>query len=127
MPIRSGDLIIKAVLTLTVASTILALWEKRMALPGNAYPLARFKYLLQCLAATSPDASIWETNNKAPLVGAAGSLFRSSAEIVNLALSLHSKPPLFGQKRALESTFPAKFLKMIEWKMLSAGEELDEG
>jgi hypothetical protein len=36
-------------------STILALWEKRMALPGNAYPLARFKYLLKCLAATSPD------------------------------------------------------------------------
>src|ERR1035437_9013176 len=66
-------------------STILALWEKRTALPGNAYPLARFKYLLQCLAATSPDASIWETRNKAPMVDAAGNLFRRAAEIANIA------------------------------------------
>ena len=69
-------------------------WEKRMALPGNAYPLARFKYLLKCLAATSPDASIWETRDKAPMVDAAGNVFRNAAEIANIALSLNSKPPL---------------------------------
>jgi predicted GNAT family N-acyltransferase len=107
-------------------STILALWEKRVALPGNAYPLARFKYLLQCLAATSPDASIWETHNRASMVDAAGSLFRHATEIANIALSLDSKPPLFERKNKPESDFPAKFLKMIEWKILSAGEELDE-
>jgi predicted GNAT family N-acyltransferase len=107
-------------------STILALWEKRMALPGNAYPLARFKYLLQCLAATSPDASIWETHNKATTVDAAGNLFRQAAEIANIALSLDSKPPLFERRSKPESGFSAKFLKMIESKILTAGEELDE-
>lgn len=107
-------------------STILSLWEKRMALPGNAYPLARFKYLLQCLAATSPDASLWETHNRASMVDAAGSLFRNAAEIANIALSLDSKPPLFERKHEPKSDFSAKFLKMIEWKILSAGEELDE-
>jgi len=107
-------------------STILALWEKRTALPGNAYPLARFKFLLQCLAATSPDASVWETHNKAPMIDAAGSLFRNAAAIANIALSLDSKPPLFEQKSRPESDFSAKFLKMIEMKILSAGEELDE-
>jgi GNAT superfamily N-acetyltransferase len=107
-------------------STILALWEKRMALPGNAYPLARFKYLLKCLAATSPDASIWETRDKAPMVDAAGNLFRQAAEIANIALSLDSKPPLFERRSESDSGFSAKFLKMIEWKILSAGEDLDE-
>lgn len=107
-------------------STILALWEKRMALPGNAYPLARFKYLLQCLASTSPDASIWETQNKAPMVDAAGNVFRQASEIANIALSLDSKPPLFERRSEPDSGFSAKFLKMIEWKILSAGEDLDE-
>jgi predicted GNAT family N-acyltransferase len=107
-------------------STILALWEKRMALPGNAYPLARFKYLLKCLAATSPDASIWETRDKVPMVDAAGNLFRQAAEIANIALSLDSKPPLFERRSDADSDFSAKFLKMIEWKILSAGKELDE-
>lgn len=107
-------------------STILSLWEKRMALPGNAYPLARFKYLLQCLAATSPDASLWETQNRASMVDAAGRLYRNAAEIANIALSLDSKPPLFERKHESKSDFSAKFLKMIEWKILSAGEQLDE-
>ena len=107
-------------------STILALWEKRMALPGNAYPLAHFKYLLKCLAATSPDASIWETRNRASMVDAAGNVFRNAAEIANIALSLNSKPPLFKRRDEPALEFSAKFLEMIEWKILSAGEELDE-
>jgi GNAT superfamily N-acetyltransferase len=41
-------------------------------------------------------------------------------------LSLDSKPPLFEKRNEPESEFSAKFLKMIEWKILSAAEELDE-
>ena len=60
------------------------------------------------------------------MVDAAGNLFRQAAEIANIALSLDSKPPLFERRSEPESVFSAKFLKMIEWKILDAGEELDE-
>jgi GNAT superfamily N-acetyltransferase len=60
------------------------------------------------------------------MINAAGSLFRNAAEIANIALSLDSKPPLFERRNEPESEFSAKLLKMIEWKILSAGEELDE-
>jgi predicted GNAT family N-acyltransferase len=107
-------------------STILALWEKRTALPGQAYPLARFKYLLQCLAAASPDASIWELRNNPSIVDTAGTLFRNVTGIVNIALSLDSRPPLFEGKRESVPEISISFMKMIEHKILSAAEELDD-
>ena len=60
------------------------------------------------------------------MANAAGNLFRQAAEIANIALSLDSKPPLFERRSDPDSGFSAKFLKMIEWKILSAGEDLDE-
>ena len=106
-------------------STILALWEKRMALPGNAYPLARFKYLLNVLLRQAlmllfgkhttkrrwlmPPATCSATPQKSPTL-----LCRSTRS--RLCLNEDDEP---------ESDFSVKFLKMIEWKILSAGEELD--
>jgi hypothetical protein len=107
-------------------STILALWEKRTTLSGNVYPLSRFKYLLQCLAATSPNASIWGLHHKPDIVDTAGTLFRNAAEIVNLALSLESRPPLFERKRDNVPQITISFLKMAEQKLLGAAEELDD-
>jgi GNAT superfamily N-acetyltransferase len=107
-------------------STILALWEKRASLPGNAYPLARYKYLLQCLATTSPDASIWESNRQSPLIEASGQAFREVASIVNIALSLHSKPPIFKSRRKPTPEVTIVFLKAFEQKILGAVEDLDD-
>lgn len=107
-------------------SAILSIWEKRTSLPGNAYPLARYKYLLQCIAATSPDSSIWETSRQSSVVDAAGNIFRSASEIVNLALSLNSKPPLFKRKKDRVPSITVSFLEMIEAKLLHAAEALDD-
>ncbi len=107
-------------------STILSIWEKRTSLPANAYPLARYKYLLQCLAATSPDASIWETNRRSPIIQAAGNIFRDVSEIVNLALLMDGKPPLFKRKKENAPPVSVLFLDLIEAKLVNAVEELDE-
>ncbi|WP_158819897.1 GNAT family N-acetyltransferase [Granulicella sp. S156] len=95
-------------------------------MPANAYPLARYKYLLQCLAATSPDASIWETNRRSPIIQAAGNIFRDVSEIVNLALLMDGKPPLFKRKKENAPPVSVLFLDLIEAKLVNAVEELDE-
>jgi ribosomal protein S18 acetylase RimI-like enzyme len=107
-------------------STILSLWEKRSSLPGKAYPLARYKFLLQCIAATSPSAMIWESNRQLPIVQAAGDLFRDASEIVNLALSSAAKPPLFKRPKEKVPSISVLFLEMIEGKLLNAVEDLDD-
>ena len=40
--------------------TILKLWEHRVALPGQAYPLAQFKAILELLSKLTPDANPWD-------------------------------------------------------------------
>jgi len=43
-----------------VAAEILAIWKHRSALPGNAYPLARYKDIIQGMQLLAPGGSPWE-------------------------------------------------------------------
>ncbi|WP_146180623.1 hypothetical protein [Limnohabitans curvus] len=43
-----------------VASSILAVWAHRSALPGNAYPLARYKDIIEGMKLLAPGGSPWE-------------------------------------------------------------------
>ena len=43
-----------------VAAEILAIWKHRSALPGNAYPLARYKDIIKGLQLLAPGGSPWE-------------------------------------------------------------------
>jgi hypothetical protein len=107
-------------------STILSLWERRTALPGNAYPLARYKYLLRCLSATSPDASIWEGHGSSGLDDLARAIFRNLTGIANIVLALKSRPPLFERKRQPVPSISITFLQSLEQRLLGAAETLDD-
>ncbi len=106
-------------------SAILSLWERRAALPGCAYPLARYKYLLRCLSAMSPDASIWEGHGSSSLDVLARSIFTNLTGITNIVLALKSRPPLFERQRQPVPSISVTFLDMLEKKVLSAAETLD--
>ena len=41
---------------------ILKIWEHRSSLNGNAYPLARFKGVIDSVSILSPEANVWEKN-----------------------------------------------------------------
>ena len=43
-----------------VATEILAIWAHRSALPGNAYPLARYKDIIDGMQLLAPRGSPWE-------------------------------------------------------------------
>jgi predicted GNAT family N-acyltransferase len=107
-------------------TTILSLWERRVALPGNAYPLARYKYLLRCLSATSPDASIWEGHGSSALDDLARSIFGNLTGIANTILAFNSRPPLFERKRQPVPAISILFLRSLEQKLLRAAETLDD-
>jgi GNAT superfamily N-acetyltransferase len=107
-------------------NTILSLWTRRTALPGNAYPLARYKYLLRCLSATSPDASIWEGHGSSGLDDLARAIFRNLTGIANIVLALKSRPPLFERKRQPVPAISIRFLQTLEQKLLGAAETLDD-
>jgi hypothetical protein len=107
-------------------SAILSLWERRVALPYNAYPLARYKYLLRCLSAMSPDASIWDGHGSSSLDDLARSIFTNLTGITNIVLALKARPPLFERKRQPVPSITVSFLDMIEKKILNAAETLDD-
>lgn len=107
-------------------NTILSLWERRAALPGNAYPLARYKYLLRCLSATSPDASMWEGRGSSGLDDLARAIFGNLTGIANIVLALKSRPPLFERKRQPVPSILIRFLQSLEQRLLGAAETLDD-
>ncbi len=41
---------------------ILKIWEHRCSLRGDAYPLARFKGIIDSLGILSPEVNVWERN-----------------------------------------------------------------
>jgi GNAT superfamily N-acetyltransferase len=105
---------------------ILALWERRAALPGNIYPLKQYKYLLRILAATSPDATIWGYSNKSNISDLVSNVYRNVLGVANIALALDSRPSLFEQKRKPAPDIYITFINEFEKKMLGAVESLDE-
>jgi len=55
-----------------VASEILSIWKHRSALPGNAYPLARYKDIIKGLQLLAPGGSPWERPVKGSRTAQAG-------------------------------------------------------
>lgn len=45
-----------------VVDLILQLWRHRRNIGGNAYPLARFRTIIDSLSILSPEANVWERN-----------------------------------------------------------------
>jgi hypothetical protein len=79
--------------------TILKLWEHRMALPGQAYPLAQFKDIVELLAKLTPDANPWHRQARGERQQLALNIYNELTHLTNLLLSLEAKPAHFGSKR----------------------------
>ncbi|MBB1338755.1 MULTISPECIES: hypothetical protein [Pseudoalteromonas] len=65
---------------------ILKIWEHRSSLNGNAYPLARFKGMIDSLSILSPEANVWERNRLGKYESLAADSF---SMLTNLYRALH--------------------------------------
>lgn len=68
------------------AELILKIWEHRSSLSGHAYPLARFKGILDSLSILSPEANVWERNRLGRYESLAADSF---SMVVDLYRTLH--------------------------------------
>lgn len=80
--------------------TILKLWEHRMALPGQAYPLAQFKDILELLSKLTPDANPWYRRGRGERQQLALNIYNELIHLTDLLLSLEAKPAHFSSKRS---------------------------
>ncbi|AAW87774.1 hypothetical protein VF_A0704 [Aliivibrio fischeri ES114] len=65
---------------------ILKLWGHRRNMTNNAYPLARFKKIIESLSILSPEANVWERNKLGKYESLAADTF---SMIVDLYRALH--------------------------------------
>lgn len=65
---------------------ILKIWKHRSSLNGHAYPLARFKGIIDSLSILSPEASVWDRNKLGEYESLASNIFPM---LVNLYKTLH--------------------------------------
>ena len=65
---------------------ILKVWEHRSSLNGDAYPLARFKDIIDSLSILSPEANVWERNRLGRYESLAADSF---SMVVDLYRTLH--------------------------------------
>ncbi|MAE01559.1 MAG: hypothetical protein CMK66_03095 [Pseudoalteromonas sp.] len=65
---------------------ILKIWEHRSSLNGHAYPLARFKGIIDSLSILSPEANVWERNRLGKYESLAADSF---SMLTNLYRALH--------------------------------------
>ena len=65
---------------------ILKLWSHRRNMSSNAYPLARFKKIIESLSILSPEANVWERNRLGKYESLAVDTF---SMIVDLHRALH--------------------------------------
>lgn len=65
---------------------ILKIWERRSSLNGNAYPLARFKGIIDSLSILSPESNVWERNRLGRYESLAADSF---SMVVDLYRTLH--------------------------------------
>lgn len=80
------DLEIKEKYQQQTVELILKIWEHRSSLDGHAYPLARFKGIIDGLSILSPEANAWERNR----IGRYQSLAADSfSMVVNLYRTLN--------------------------------------
>lgn len=69
-----------------VVDLILKIWEHRSSLKGDAYPLARFKGIIDSLSILSPEANVWERNRLGRYESLAADSF---SMVVDLYRTLH--------------------------------------
>ena len=65
---------------------ILKIWEHRSSLNGDAYPLAKFKGMIDSLSILSPEANVWERNRLGKYESLAADSF---SMIIDLYRTLH--------------------------------------
>lgn len=65
---------------------ILKIWEHRSSLNGHAYPLERFKGIIDALSILSPEANVWERNKLGRYESLAADSF---SMVVDLYRTLH--------------------------------------
>ncbi len=90
--------------------TVLKLWEHRAALPGQAYPLAQFKGILELLSKLTPDANPWQQQVLGERQQLASEIYNDLVHLTNLLLSQEAKSPHFTSaqtSRLLEGFLPA--------------------
>jgi hypothetical protein len=66
---------LKEVAQASVAKEILAVWNHRSALPGNAYPLARYKDIINGMQLLVPGGSPWERPVQGSRIAQAGEAY----------------------------------------------------
>lgn len=89
----------RAVTEERAVETILKLWEHRTTLPGQAYPLAQFREILELLSKLTPDANPWHRQAPGQRQQLSLDLFNDLTRLTNLLLSLEAKPPHFTSAR----------------------------
>lgn len=63
------------------AKEILAIWSHRYSLPGNAYPLARYKGIIDSLGLLAPGGSPWEHPAKGSRAAQAGEVLEQLRQL----------------------------------------------
>ncbi|MHB1938668.1 MAG: hypothetical protein ACYCOR_19110 [Acidobacteriaceae bacterium] len=89
----------KAVIGARTVETILKLWEHRTVLPGQAYPLAQFREILELLSKLTPDANPWHHQARGQRQQSALNIYNDMTHLIDLLLSLEAKPPHFSSER----------------------------
>jgi hypothetical protein len=79
--------------------TILRLWEHRTTLPGQAYPLAQFREVLELLSKLTPAANPWYRQAGGERQQLSLDLFNDLTHLTNLLLSLDVRPHHFTSAR----------------------------
>lgn len=112
------------------ADLILKIWERRASLPGNAYPLAQYKDVLQVVNLLRPDANPWQRRSGTPYQILAATIHDRLCRIV-IGLLLVDVAPLL-RRRSRKRNKSVKFLlgeereileELERWrKAVSAGE-----
>lgn len=92
---------------------ILKIWEYRGSLEGDAYPLARFKGVINALSILSPEANVWERNRLGKYESLAADTF---SMIVDLYRSLHFVD-FFELQSVRNKKFPPELLADDEQEM----------
>ena len=105
---------------------ILKIWAHRSSLNGHAYPLARFKGIIDSLSILSPEANVWERNKLGRYESLAADSF---SMVVDLYRTLHfiefTSLKSVRNKQVPPVVFSDKEKKIYDFLISWAEEELD--
>ncbi|NKI18615.1 hypothetical protein HCU74_14455 [Spongiibacter sp. KMU-166] len=105
---------------------ILKVWKHRASLKADAYPLARFKGIIDSLSILSPEANVWERNRLGKYESLAADSF---SMLVDLYRTLHFiefvSLESIGNRQVPPSVFSGEEQKIYDFLTSWAEEELD--